>query len=93
MRGFIKTVAQICTSSMKHLMPTILPQETVGYVIYSALVGYEGRCPVLAIVLGKFLFRKPSHIQDTFGFYLWIIDKGETLCKQSLPDADSDSTA
>ena len=69
MGGFIKTGGQIYASSVQHLMPAILPQETAGYVIDFALIGYEGRCPILAIVLGEFLFCKPSHIQDTFGFY------------------------
>jgi hypothetical protein len=62
--GFIKTGGQIYASSMQHLMPAILPQETVGYVIYFAFVGYEGRGPILAIVLGKVLFREPSHLQN-----------------------------
>ena len=93
MGRLIKTGGQVYTSSIQHLMPAILPQETAGYVIYFALVGYEGRCPILTIVLGKFFLRKPSHIQDTSGSYFWVIDKGETLCKQDLPDTDSNSTA
>jgi hypothetical protein len=56
-------------------MTAILPQETAGYVIYFALVGYEGRCPILAMVLGQFLSRKPSHIQDTLGSYLRVMDQ------------------
>ena len=44
MGGLIKTGGQICTSGMKHLMPTILPQETVRYVIHFSLIGYEGVC-------------------------------------------------
>jgi hypothetical protein len=35
--------------------------------------------------LGKFLFRKPSQLEDTFGSYLRVVDKGETLCKSGSP--------
>lgn len=84
-RGLIKTVGQIQASSMQHLMPAILPQETAGHVIYFALVGYEGRCPVFAVVLDKFFFRKSWHIQDAFGHRLWVMDKGETLICTGSP--------
>jgi hypothetical protein len=81
---------------MQHLMPAILPQETTGYVNYFALVGYEGRCPILAVVWGKFLSRKPSHIKIP-----WILsfaeglltEAGRPCANQGLPDADSDPTA
>jgi hypothetical protein len=43
MGGLIKTGSQIYASSMQHLMPAILPQETAGYVIDFALIGYEDR--------------------------------------------------
>ena len=94
MGGLIKTGGQIYTSSMQHLMPAILPQETTGYVIYFALIGYEGRCPILAVVLDKFLSRKPSQLQDT----LWFLfggrgQKGRPCANQGLPDSDADPTA
>jgi hypothetical protein len=83
MGGLIKTGGQICTSGMQHLMPTILPQETVGYVIHFSFVGYEGRCPILAIVLGKFFFGKPSHLQDPRMYSVKNI--GETLMDTESP--------
>jgi len=87
-RGFIKTGGQIQASSMQHLMPAILPQETAGHVIYFALAGYEGRRSIPPIVLGKFFLRKSLHIQDAFDPRLWGIEKGETLFAQGLPDSD-----
>jgi hypothetical protein len=86
MGGFIKASSQICTSSMQHLMPTILPQETVGYVIYFSPIGYEGRCSVLAIVLRKSFSRKPSHLRDPRMYSVkniegTLMDTGSPLCQ------------
>ena len=83
MGGLIKTGGQIYTSNMQHLMLAILPQETAGYVIYFALAGYEGRCPIFAIVLGKFLFREPSHLQNLR--MDWFRNIGETLSDAGPP--------
>lgn len=88
--GMIKTGGQIYTSGMQHLMPTILPQETEGYVIYSALVGYKGRCSILAIVLAKFLFRKLSHLQEPR--IAASRNMGEALIYAGLPSAESELT-
>jgi len=82
--GSIKTASQVYTSDMQHLMLAILPQETARYIIYSALVGYEGRGPVLAIVLGEFLLRKCSHVQSAFGFGCRD-GKGKTWGKSGSP--------
>jgi hypothetical protein len=85
--GLIKTGGQIYASNMQHLMPAILPQETTGYVIYFALVGYEGRCPILAVVLGKFPFREPSQLQDTLWLDLRGLEDGFSIAKSLLlPD-------
>jgi hypothetical protein len=86
MRSFIQTRGQIYTSNMQYLMLAILPQETVGYVIYSALTGYEGRCSILAIVLRKFFFRKPSHPQNPRMYSVknmegTLMDTGSPLCR------------
>ena len=91
-RSLIKTGGQIHTSSMQHLMLAILPQETARYIIYLTLVGYEGRYPILAIVLGKFLPRKPSHIQNAFGSYSREI-RGRPCENQGLPFTESDLTS
>jgi hypothetical protein len=91
--GLIKTGGQIYTSSVQYLMLAILPQETAGYVIYFTLVGYEGRCPIFTIVLSKFLFRKSSHIQDTFGSYFESWTKGRPCTNRGLPFAESDPIA
>jgi len=93
MGGSIKTGGQIYAISIQHLMPAILPQETAGYVIYFALAGYEGRYPILAIVLASSFFINRCISKIPWVLTWGVIDKGETLCKQDLPDTDSNSTA
>ena len=57
----IKFGGQIYAGGVQHLVPTLLPQETVGYVIDFAFVGNVCRGTIFAVVLGEFLFCQPSH--------------------------------
>jgi hypothetical protein len=83
--GLVETGGQVYTSCVQHLMPAILPQKTAGYVVDSALEGYERRSPILAIVLGEFLLREPSHMQDTFAPYSRVMVGGRPQVSRGLP--------
>jgi hypothetical protein len=56
MRSLVQIACQILSGRVKNPVPPFLPQKAVRHVIDLALVGDIRRSPILAVVLGEFLF-------------------------------------
>ncbi len=56
---------KVLSCGMKYLVSTILPEKTLGDVVYLPLISNVGSSSVFAIVLGEFLFGKFPHFEGS----------------------------
>jgi len=56
---------KVLSCGMKYLVSTILPEKTLGDVVYLPLISNVGSSSFFAMILGEFVFGKSPHFGDS----------------------------